>query len=311
MWIEADSEQPVGMPLVIQVRIHNKGDQRVSWWCAVGSVLPGASMFTVETKHQKDSEWKVTKATNHEGDEGSGINVELLPGDFMVVPLLVTVRPQSVAGQVLNNPIYVDHVDIRVRWFPAGSESTATKGISIYHDPRLIEMRQFQMIGAIADRSPRTFWNHVASKHADAVVLNEALHLARSENRPTAVAACETLAGQPSLPETFGPELTRIAQKWSARRRLDQAFLSAALATQTETARQMSIDLLHASKDPFDHSAAADALRLSPGDKVWLQRARSEIAKFSAKEPKDERIDGNTILALRWIDYRLAEMDRN
>lgn len=310
MWIEADSKQPVGKPLVIRVHIHNKGDQPVSWWCAAGSELPGATMFTVETKHRKDSEWTLAMATNHEGDEGSGIDVKLLPDDFMVVPLLVTVRPQSVAGQVLDEPIYVDHIDVRVRWLPAGQASSATQGISIFHDARLIEMRQFQMIGAITDRSPRSFWNHVASKHADEIVLNEALHLAGSENRLTAVAACEMLASQPFLPETFGLELTRIVKKWAGRGKVDRSILAAALASQTETARQMSIDLLHASKNPFDHFAALDALRLSPGDKVWLQRARSEITKVIAKKPSDERIENNAANALSWIDYRLAKMDR-
>jgi len=308
--IEAEQQQPVGMPLIIHVHILNVGSKPISWWCAKGSRLPGALSFQIETRHEGDANWRVIAATNNEGDEGSGNGKDLKVGESLVVPLVVPVRPQSVAGHVSNETIYVDTIHVRVRSrLESISNSVAETQVSICHDSRLIEKRRFQMICGIAD-ADRSFWNHVAMNYADPVVLDAACRLAEVDNRPTVEAACGVLASQPSLSEEHGADLARLVRKWASKGDLDYSVIAAALATQSEIARKTAFELLVESSNVITPFRVVDALRMSPGDVEWLKRVRTEIEEFQGRGIKNERLAHDCQLAVSWINQRLANLQR-
>lgn len=308
--IEAEPQQPVGMPLIIHVHIQNVGSKPISWWCGKGSMLPGALRFQVETRHKGDADWLAVAATNNEADVGSGTFKELKVGESLVVPLVVPVRPQSVGGHVGNEAFYVDTIRIRVRSrLESISNSVTETQVLIYHDPRLIETRQFQMICGIVD-ADRSFWNHVALEYADTVVLDAAYRLAEVDNRPAAEAAFRVLASQPSLPEERGADLTRLVRKWASKGDLDYSVVAAALATKSEIARKAAFELLVESKNSITPFRVMDALRMSPGDEVWLKRVRAEIEGFQGRGIKDERLTHDSNLAISWINQRLANLQR-
>lgn len=308
--IEAEPQQPVGMPLIIHVHIQNVGSKPIAWWCGHGSRLPGALSFQIETRHEGDASWLAVAATNNEADDGSGHEKELKEGESLVVPLAVPVRPQIVGGHVGNEAIYVDTIHIRVRSILESIANSVTEtSVLIYHDPRLIETRRFQMIGGIVD-ADRSFWNHVAMKYADTVVLDAARRLAEVDNRPAAEAACRMLASQPSLPEEHGADLARLVSKWASKGDLDYSVIAAALATQSEVARKAAFDLLVESRNSSTPFRVMDALRMSPGDEAWLKRVRAEIQAFQGRGIKDERLTHDSNLAISWINQRLAKLQR-
>jgi uncharacterized protein (DUF305 family) len=307
--IEAEERQPIGMPLVIQVHVQNTGSKPISWWCGVGSRLPGASRFKVETKHKGDAEWQIAQTTNNEADEGSGRPKELKVGDTLTVPLVVSVRPQSLAGHVTKEPVYVEAISIRVRSIFDGSKSTAETSVSIYHDPRLVDARRYKMIRGMTDTED-SFWKHMATHHADAVVLDAAFRLAGLDNRSVADAACQVLARQPTVPESHAAELSRIVRKWAAEGDLDASFITAALATRAEVARQTALDLLVEKPNDITAFRVVDALKWSPGDKQWLIRMRSEIEKFHQRGLRNERLESDTLLALDRIKQRLSAPEK-
>jgi len=307
--IKAEDRQPVGMPIIIHVQIQNVGDKPISWWCGIGSQLPGAMNFRIESKHQGDTEWRVAKATNHETDEGSGINKTLKSGESLLVPLVVTVRPQSVSGHVRKEPIFVDTIDVRVTSALDASNSTSEAQIMIYHDPRLIEQRQFQMIRGIVD-ADNSFWHHVAIHHADAVVVDAAYNLSEVDNRLVSKSACQVLANQSQLSEGRAEDLTRLMRKWAARGDLDYSVIATALATQSELARKTAFELLVETKNDITPFRVMDALRMSPGDAEWLKRVRAEIEGFQNRGIKNERLAHDSHLAISWINQRLANLQR-
>jgi hypothetical protein len=307
--IEAEDRQPVGMPLVIHVQVRNTGDEPIPWWCGIGSRLPAASCFQVEIKHPSDSEWKTVIATNGEADEGSGRIKMLEVGGALAVPLALPLRPQSVAGHLTERSIFVDSVSVRVRSSLDASKSTAEAQVSIYHDRQLAETRQRNMIRGIIDGSD-SFWKHVATYYAEAVVLDVCARLAGADNRGLADAACQLLARQPSLPESLAAELVRISRKWAKEGDLDASFITAALATKTEIARQTAFDLLVEKPNDITAFRVVDALRLSPGDTEWMKQVRTELEEFYRRGLRDERLNANTLQAIQWVNQRLEKMSR-
>lgn len=307
--IEAEERQPISMPLVIQVHVQNTGSKPISWWCGVGSRLPGASRFQVETKHKGDAEWRIAQTTNNEAHEGSGWHEELKVGDTLTVPLVVSVRPQSLAGHVTKKPVYVETISIRVRSIFDDSKSAAETSVFIYHDPQLVDQRRYKMIRGMTDTED-SFWKHVAIHHADAAVLDAAFRFSGIDNRPVADAACQILARQPTVPESLAVELSRIVRKWAAEGDLDASFITAALATRSEVARQTALDLLVEKPNDITAFRVVDALKWSPGDKQWLMRMRTEIEKFHQRGLRDERLEKDTLLALDRINQRLSAAEK-
>ena len=307
--IDADSEQPLGMPIIMQVHVRNISSSPVRWWCGIGSSLPSAMNFKVETKHEHDSEWQTVRATNAEADEGSGIHLTLNPEESIVVPLAVPTRPQSIAGHVTKDPISVDSVHVRVRSSLDVTNSLAETKIRIAHDPKLVAERHLRMIHGITE--PDTaFWNHVARTYADEAVLDAAFQLAMLKTQPVVTAACQVLAHQPTLPESRGAELSALVRYWEAEGDLDSPVIAAALATQSEIARQTALDVLFGTKSTISRSRALYALQMSPGNSEWLRRARSETVRLQKSLPSDESVQHRTRLVLHWIDGRLARVGK-
>jgi hypothetical protein len=307
--IEAADQQPVGMPLIIHARFHNVGETPISWWRGVGSEVPGTRMFHIETKHQEDAEWRVAELTNHGANEGSGRYGILPPGNSLLVPLAVSVRPQSVAGHDPKSPVYVTSISVRVKGSLGGAGATAEKQISIYHDPRLFEERQVQMLGGLFTGGSSSFWYHVATYHADPVVLDACYRLAELDNASVVNAAFDVLSRQPSIPEERGADFARIVRKWAARDELGPHVIKTALATKSEVARKTALELLVEAKRGSNISVfrVVDALRWSPGDKEWLQRVRSELESFRQRGIRDARLAEDVSRVIQELDQRLAK----
>lgn len=307
--IEAADPQPVGMPLIIHARFQNVGETSISWWRGVGSDVPGTHCFHIETKHQEDVEWRVAKATNHGADEGSGRVVKLLPGNSLLVPLAVSVRPQSVAGHDPKTPISVTSIGVRVKGSLGRTVATAEKQLAIYHDPRLFEERQVQMLGGLFTGNSSSFWHHVARNHADPVILDACYRLAEIDNSSVVNAACDVLSRQPSIPEERGMDFARIVRKWAAAGDLGAPVITTALATKSEVARKAALELLVESKKGPNISVfrVVDALRWSPGDKEWLQRVRSELESFRQRGIRDARLAEDVSRVIQELDQRLAK----
>jgi hypothetical protein len=307
--IEAEKMQPVGMPLIIQVHLKNVGSKPISWWCGIGSQLPGTDNFQVETRHKGQVGWSEVAATNNEANEGSGMEQKLKVGESLVVPLVVPVRPQSVVGHMKNEAIYVDTIDVRVRCGLDATGGAVETQVFIYHDPQLTENRRFRMICGILD-GDKPFWNHLARNYADTVVLDAAYRLAEVDNRHVAEAAFRVLARQPALPMERGADLARLVRKWVLIGDLDYSVIASALSTQSEIARKTAFELLVETKNSRICFPVVDALRMSPGDVEWLKRVRAEIEGFQRRGIKNERLEHNSHLAISWINQRLANLQR-
>ncbi len=124
------------------------------------------------------------------------------------------------------------------------------------------------------------FQRHLAERYADPVVIDALVKLVTVDNAPIVTGVAPILAAQRELPLDAGDALAGAVRRCLPRSEygLRESVVGAALKTRSEPARKAVLEAL---RDPSDVGArwiAIDALRLSPGDPAWLQRARPAMS---------------------------------
>jgi len=303
--IDADQEQPVGMPVIIRVYVHNTGDQPIHWHSGNSQSFPDPHYFHVEARYQSEEEWQPFFPTDWE-EAISGYTRSLGPGDFLSVPMFIPVRPKSVAGNVASDHLYVDTIQVRVKTRLDETETFAETKVAMMHSHSLIEQRQYQMITGIMGAGSDGFWRRVALLHADEAVISMAVLLSESSNDLVVRDAYAVLARQPVIPQVYAEALTRVMRQRAAKGDWRPEIVSAALATKSEFARNAVLELLARSTDDRASSCLVDALRKSPGDTEWLRRARVGIDQFRPRIFRNERLANEVSRVIQELDQRLA-----
>jgi hypothetical protein len=303
--IHADQEQPVGMPVIIRVIVKNTGDQPIHWHCGISESLPSPIYFDVEARYQGEAEWETFFPTNWV-ESISGHTRSLGPEDFVSVPLVIPIRPKSVAGHVGRNQVHVANVEVRVKTRLDETQTFAETKVAMMHDPSLTEKRQYQMIAGMMGMGPDGFWRRVAIHHADEAVISMAVLLAQSSNKHVVRDAYAVLSKQTTIPQAHAGILTRVMKEHAARSALEQPFIDAALATKSEIARNAVLEMLAGSTDDSASAWLVEALSKSPGDHEWLQRARTGISQVRPRIFRNDRLAEDVARVLNELDQRLA-----
>ena len=68
----AESPQPAGYPVVLELTLTNPGKDSVAWWCGGPERYPGAEHFVVEVRYDGGEKWHAVEATNGQYTQGSG-----------------------------------------------------------------------------------------------------------------------------------------------------------------------------------------------------------------------------------------------
>jgi hypothetical protein len=308
--VRADRHQPSGWPIVVDVTVTNTGKDPISWWCGGPDTYPGAEHFTVEVRYGPDTVWHKASASNGQYVLGSGIDRRLAPGAFVVVPLAIPIDLPDSGNDLEKQDGNMGGVTLRVstrEWLAANPVETY---VTVWSSRQYVDERRQRVIQAVFS-GKQPFWKHLAERYPDPVVLDTMLKLATVDCQPLAGGAASILARQPVLPESDGDALGSAARRWvplSPRPEwggLREDIVSAALKTKAEVARQTVLDLLRASTDAQTKWLLINALRLSPGDKKWLSRARADILASQEASPGDQELARQVKLATQWLESRL------
>lgn len=304
-----------GFPVIVNVTLTNSTHEKISWWCGGPDVYPGAEHFTVRLRYNAESEWHDAMPTNGQYVQGSGFSRHLGPGESIVVPLAIPIDlPESTLDLAKENGL-MGSVAIRVS---CGEWKTAEQEVrvDIRSNRKIVDSLRQRIIGAILnDDDP--FGMHLASRHADPQSLDALLKLATVDCGPVASNAARALVSQPELPSEWGEELSLAARRWFARKPelelggIQENMVAIALKTQSSSARNLILDLLQTSSDSRKTWSIINALRLSPGDSEWLERARIAIEAVRVGSPDDEELARQVDLASKWLDSRLQNIITN
>jgi hypothetical protein len=182
--------------------------------------------------------------------------------------------------------------------------------VTVWSGRQYVDERRQRVIQAVFSGT-QPFWTHLAERYPDRVVLGTMLKLATVDCRPLAGRAASILAQQPVLAEKDGEVLASAVRRWIPQHPrpewggLREDMVCSALKTNTEVARQTVLELLHDSTDVQTRWLLINALRLSPGDKQLLTRARAAILASQQASPDDEELARQVKLATQWLDSRL------
>lgn len=307
--LAVDGGQPAGWPIVVDVTVTNIGKGDISWWCGGPDKYPPAHHFAVEVRYNAETNWHEVTASNGQYVEGSGFNRILAPGKSIQVPLAVPLDLPDSGDSLGKKDGRMGGVTMRVSprtWGGAASETYVT----VYDRQEHLDRRRARVITATID-SGAPFWRHVGESYPDAVVLDAMLKLVAVDCVPIAGGAARLLARQPHLPEESGSEFALLVKRWVPRSPSPQwgglrgDIVASALKTQSESARKAVLDLLKHSGDEHSRWLLINALRLSPGDHIWLAHAREAILDLGKASPDDEKLTQEVNRATKWLDSRL------
>jgi hypothetical protein len=305
--MKADRIQPAENPVIIEMTVENVGDENVSWWCGGPDSYPGDKYFRAETRLGLDRSWRSTPCSNGQYNLGSGTIVHLKPGESIVVPLVVAVDiPAPKRMPLLNDDVGAVLVRVRpVEWM---MEKVEEAYVEISAGRQVLDERRFHLISSVSEHGS-SFWRHVATKHADDVVIDAMVKLAGNECRPLASNAARVLAGQQTLQEAVGTDLAWAVRRWGADGKVSQDLCIAALKSHSREAREQVLDLLKKIREEQALSGLTEALMTSPGDISWLKRARDAV-EFLQQEPGlSETNKRQAKRVVDWLDSRIKYPD--
>ena len=297
---KADRDQPTGWPVLVEVTLTNSGTKAIAWWCGGGGeTYPRAEEFAVEVRYGAHGNWHSVAATNGQPVQGSGFGRALKPGESIAVPLAIPVDEKSGGVSFRISPR---------QWHAA----TATEGfVRMHEDSGYADIRRAKVIHSALTRTP-PFWRHLAKRYADEVVVDAMLKLVTVDNELIVGPAAQVLAHQKTLPAGAGDTFARLITRWlpleprRESREVQRWIAQAALKTQGESARNAMLELKSQTKDPPTREIAVEALRTSPGDAVWLLRAKEAIAALRPLSDHDD-LARQQEQAIRWLESGISE----
>jgi hypothetical protein len=295
--VSADSEQPSGWPIVVELTLTNVGEEPIRWWCGGPDVYPGAEHFRVRVHQGLEDDWREVKPTNGQYVEGSGTHRQLKSGESITVPLALPVEKKVGASfRILPREWRADKV--------------AEVTVLISDDPVYADRRRDRMIESALGQTD-SFWRHIAERYADAVVIEAMLRSVMEDDALVVAGAARVLAKQDTLPESAGGDFAALVRRWLARSPrpewggLREDIVRAALKTRSEKARTAVLDAMRAAPDATSRWIVLDALRVSPGYREWLRRARAAIIDLQKASPRDIELARQSKEAVDWLDSRL------
>jgi len=287
---KADSQQPVGGPVVVEITLTNLGSETIHWWCGGPARYPKASDFAVEASYY-GYRWQLNSKlfSNGQYEQGSGRGVDLAPGESIMAPLAVVLSaPENV--KLPTGPPVFDHIHLYVSTVAWETEQPPEVYVSLKDDKKTLDERRTQLIKAITSSGP-PFWLHMAQTYADPVVIEALLKLSTIDVEPMCSNARTALAWQPRLPESAGKDLAALVRKICIPGKSFSTYsppgdlLRAALKTLAEEAREAVLGCLKTADDPETCKALYNHLVHSPGDAAWYQRARQAIVEQDKTHP--------------------------
>jgi hypothetical protein len=300
---KADRDQPTGWPVLVEVTLTNSGTKAIAWWCGGGGeTYPRAEEFAVEVRYGAHGKWHSVAATNGQPVQGSGFGRALKPGESIAVPLAIPVDEKSGGVSFRVSPR---------QWHAA----TATEGfVRMHEDPGYADIRRAKVIHSALTRTP-AFWRHLAERYADDVVVDAMLKLVTVDSELIVGPAAQVLAHQKTLPAGAGDTFARLITRWlpleprRESREVQRWIAQAALKTQGESARNAIIEVMSQTKDAPTREIAVEALRTSPGDAVWLLRAKEAIEALRPLSDHDDLARPQE-QAIRWLESGISEQSR-
>ncbi len=290
--IKCDREQPCGWPVIVDLTLKNVDTAPITWWDGGPGEYPGADNFIVEIYCDGEGPWRTVEAGNGQNVEGSGVDGKLKPGDSIVVPLAIPVG--SAHGVCIR---------ISPRSWHVAKPAEISAELSA--ERRFLDTRQARAIGgAMAGSSP--FWQWIASRYPDAVVLDVMMKLVMVDNPILAARAARVLEVQMKLPDASGEDFARLVERWLPQKPepdggLRESVTSAALKTQSEAARAAVLRVMNETRDKKVRWIAMNAIRVSSGDIAWFTRARSAIITLKQAQPDDVELSREADLAIEWL----------
>jgi len=295
--VKEDVEQPTGWPVVVELTLTNVGKEPIGWWCGGPDVYPPAQHFAVQVRYGADDDWHDVTPSNGQYVLGSGFTRQLKPGESIVVPMAVPVKKK-------------DGMSLRFLTRDWHAREPALVYVQVRDDPEWADHRRARVIAAALAQSP-PFWQHLAEKYSDAVVIDAMLKSVTVDNAPIVAGAARVLARQDTLPQSAGEEFAVLVRRWLPRSPrpewggLRENVVAAALKTRSETARKAVLAALKTAPDAVSRWIVIDALRLSPGDHGWLRRAQLAIMAVQQASPTDVELARQVKLAAEWLDSRM------
>jgi len=308
--LKVDGCQPAGWPILVDVTVTNTGNEKVDWWCGGPDTYPPAHHFAVSVRYGADTNWHDVTPSNGQCVEGSGSSRNLAPGKSIQVPLAVPIDFSDTGDSLAEEDAFMGGVTVRVSTCTWASTSPAEMSVTVSGRKEHLDRRRGRVIRAAAEGGA-PFWMHVGECYPDAVVLDAMLKLVTVDCVPIAAGAARLLARQPTLPEKSGEDFALLVMRWIPRSPkpkwggLRENILTAALKTQSEPGRKAVLGMLKDTPNERTRWILINALRLSPGDQGWLERARDAILEFGATSPDDEESSRVVNLATDWLDSRL------
>jgi hypothetical protein len=111
------------------------------------------------------------------------------------------------------------------------------------------------------------------------------------DNESIVAGAADVLRRQPVLPQNAGEDLATAVRRWLPRQPqiltgwdLRADLVWAALATQSEPARKVVLEMLQNPPGSRDRRIGIAALAESSGDDDWLRRARAAIVAVTSEK---------------------------
>lgn len=200
--ISAAAMQPAGMPVFLTVRLSNTGKVPFFYWSGRGSdSYPQGDKFKVSVI---DSKKKDVQAEVYNGayTQGSGANIDVLPGKTLEFPLTVSVLPSGVYELKLSSAaeVYTNAGKSVTSW--PSMESTSSVKVTVRVDSELKKKSESDLLTRVS--RGEFFATRVVNHYAIASVVNKLPELLSNDSAKEAFIAAQALSMAKEFPVGCG-----------------------------------------------------------------------------------------------------------
>lgn len=209
--ISGDPAQPAGAPVIVQIRVHNTGNTKISYWCSGPGEYPDAGDF-VASVVGADGACKKIAILNGQRPEASGRSMEIAPGRSITFPVTPGIlEPGSYRISIDGAEQAWDGASGRkvVTW-PA-THSADVYQLEVRHDNALAAARDARVISRV--RSDDPFARFVAAKWPRRAVRKALVEDVSDDDIVAADRAADGLWGNEDPAKVDGPLVASLILK--------------------------------------------------------------------------------------------------
>lgn len=273
--IVGDAVQPAGVPVILQLLIHNTGARRMSCWCSGPGEYPDAADYTATLIGPEGPTAKIPLA-NGQHPESDGRSMDVAPGRSMQFPATLGILAPGTYQILIEGAPQFDGSRSVMTW--PSVRSSGFFPLEVRHDNDLAAARDAQIVARV--RSDDPFCRFVAAKWPRRAVRDALVADLTGDDIVAADRAADGLWGDADPAKVDGPLVASVILKHLKPRAgecdvgLITRLTSGSEALDSEPVEAAMAKLVLARSEGIVRRAAANALDRASDTVVTANRFR-------------------------------------